>query len=90
MNGAACRITIVAQEIEVCDGDQTRSYWLKVLREVGVPVGLFDYAEVFADPQVQARGMVKRWIIRGGRIRVSTGSQAKRDPALKPSCTAVW
>ncbi len=62
----------LAQEIEVVTATKPRSYWLKVLEEVGVPCGpIQNYAEVFADPQVQARGMVQEMDHpAGGRIRV--------------------
>jgi len=62
----------LAQEIEVVTATKPRSYWLKVLEEVGVPCGpILNYAEVFADPQVQARGMVQEMDHPvGGRIRV--------------------
>lgn len=37
--------------------DKTRAAWLEELEEVGVPAGpINDMAQVFADPQVQARG----------------------------------
>jgi len=62
----------LAQEIEVVTATKPRSSWLKVLEEVGVPCGpILNYAEVFADPQVQARGMVQEMDHPvGGRIRV--------------------
>ncbi|HEV8716883.1 MAG TPA: CoA transferase [Candidatus Binatia bacterium] len=62
----------LAEEIEVVTVPQPRSYWLKVLEEVGVPCGpILNYAEVFADPQVQARGMVQEMEHPvGGRVRV--------------------
>ncbi len=38
--------------------EASREYWLKQLETAGVPAGpVNDMAEVFADPQVQARGM---------------------------------
>jgi formyl-CoA transferase len=62
----------LTQEIEVITATKPRAYWLKVLEEVGVPCGpILDYAEVFADPQVQARGMVQEMgHPAGGRVRV--------------------
>ncbi len=37
---------------------RTREHWLQVLEEAGVPAGpILDMAEVWADPQVQTRGM---------------------------------
>ena len=50
----------LAQEIEAVTVTRPRTYWLKVLDEVGVPCGpILNYAEVFADPHVQERGMVQ-------------------------------
>jgi crotonobetainyl-CoA:carnitine CoA-transferase CaiB-like acyl-CoA transferase len=62
----------LAEEIEVVTATQPRAYWLGVLEGVGVPCGpISNYAEVFADPQVQARGMVQEMDHPvGGRIRV--------------------
>jgi len=74
----------LAEEIEVVTATQPRAYWLKVLEEVGVPGGpILNYAEVFADPQVQARGMVQEMDHPvGGRVRVL-------GPAVKLSETPV-
>jgi crotonobetainyl-CoA:carnitine CoA-transferase CaiB-like acyl-CoA transferase len=62
----------LAEEIEVVTATRPRAYWLKALEEVGVPCGpILNYAEVFADPQVRARGMVQELAHPvGGRIRV--------------------
>lgn len=50
----------LTREIEAVTTQQPRSYWLAVLEEVGVPCGpISNYAEVFADPHIQARGMVQ-------------------------------
>lgn len=50
----------LTQEIEAVTTQQPRSHWLAVLEEVGVPCGpISNYAEVFADPHIQARGMVQ-------------------------------
>ncbi len=50
----------LTQDIEAVTGIQPRAHWLAVLEEAGVPCGpILDYAEVFADPHVQARGMVQ-------------------------------
>ncbi len=50
----------LTQEIEAVTAQQPRSHWLAVLEEVGVPCGpISNYAEVFADPHIQARGMVQ-------------------------------
>lgn len=48
----------LAAEIEAVTGTDTRQHWLGLLERHGVPAGpILDYAEVFADPHVQARGM---------------------------------
>jgi len=62
----------LTQEIEVVTSTKPRSHWLNLLEEVGVPCGpIQNYAEVFADPQAQARGMVQEMDHPvGGRIRV--------------------
>lgn len=72
----------LAQEIEVVTATKPRSHWLRVLEEGGVPCGpILNYAEVFADPQVQARAMVQEMDHPvGGRIRVL-------GPAVKLSRT---
>lgn len=50
----------LTQEIESVTIQQPRSHWLAVLEEIGVPCGpISNYAEVFADPHIQARGMVQ-------------------------------
>lgn len=58
-------------EMEAVTVLQPRAHWLKVLEEAGVPCGpILDYAEVFADPHVQERGMVQEVDHPvGGRIR---------------------
>ncbi len=62
----------LAREIETVTLTQPRAHWLKVLDEAGVPCGpIFNYAEVFADPHVQERGMVQEMDHPvGGRVRV--------------------
>jgi formyl-CoA transferase len=62
----------LTQDIEVVTCAQPRSYWLARLEEAGVPCGpILNYAEVFADPHVQARGMMQEMEHPvGGRIRV--------------------
>ena len=51
----------LTREIEAVTTQQPRSHWLAVLEEVGVPCGpISNYAEVFADPHIQARGMVQK------------------------------
>lgn len=45
-------------DLEETMTQQTRAHWLQVLEEAGVPAGpILDMAEVWADPQVNARGM---------------------------------
>ncbi|BDG61006.1 CaiB/BaiF CoA transferase family protein [Caldinitratiruptor microaerophilus] len=62
----------LAREIEEVTSTRPRAHWLKVLDEAGVPCGpILNYAEVFADPHVQERGMVQEIDHPvGGRIRV--------------------
>ena len=62
----------LAREIETVTASRPREYWLGRLEEAGVPCGpILDYEEVFADPQVQQRGMVQEMEHpSGGRIRV--------------------
>ncbi len=62
----------LAREIEAVTTTKPRHHWLKVLEEAGVPCGpILNYAEVFADPHVQARGMVQEIDHPvGGRIRM--------------------
>ncbi|MDA1296479.1 MAG: CoA transferase [Chloroflexi bacterium] len=46
------------KDLEETMTKQTRAHWLVVLEEAGVPAGpILDMAEVWADPQVTARGM---------------------------------
>ena len=50
----------LTREIEDVTTQQPRSHWLAVLEEIGVPCGpISNYAEVFADPHIQARNMVQ-------------------------------
>jgi formyl-CoA transferase len=52
------RVALVAQ-IEEITIAQTRDYWLAQFDAAGIPCGpINNYAEAFADPQIQARGMV--------------------------------
>jgi len=62
----------LAHEIEAVTITRPRAYWLAVLEEVGVPCGpIQNYAEVFADPHVQARGLAQEMDHPiGGRVRV--------------------
>jgi crotonobetainyl-CoA:carnitine CoA-transferase CaiB-like acyl-CoA transferase len=51
---------------EVTTGD-TRAHWLERLTAAGIPCGpVYDYAEVFRDPHVLARGMVQEVTYPGG------------------------
>lgn len=74
----------LTQEIEAVTVQQPRSHWLAVLEEVGVPCGpISNYAEVFADPHIQARGMVQEMQHPvGGTVQVL-------GPAAKLSATPV-
>jgi formyl-CoA transferase len=50
----------LAAEIEAVTEQKPRSHWLSLLESQGVPCGpILDYAEVFADPHVRARGLVR-------------------------------
>jgi formyl-CoA transferase len=62
----------LSREIETVTAARPREHWLRRLEEAGVPCGpILDYAGVFADPQVQERGMVQEIDHpSGGRIRV--------------------
>jgi formyl-CoA transferase len=62
----------LAAEIESVTATKPRDHWLQVLEEAGVPCGpILNYAEVFADPQAQARGMAQEMDHPiGGRIKV--------------------
>ncbi|MGE0824522.1 MAG: CaiB/BaiF CoA transferase family protein [Candidatus Binatia bacterium] len=85
-------------EIEKVTNTRPRAHWLQVLEEIGVPGGpILNYAEVFADPHVQARGMVQEVNHPvGGRIRMlgpaaklsETPAQLTRRPPLYGEHTA--
>lgn len=62
----------LTQDIEAVTGTQPRAHWLVALKEAGVPCGpILNYAEVFADPHIQARGMVQEMEHPvGGTVRV--------------------
>ncbi len=62
----------LARDIEFVTSTQPREHWLALLEEAGVPCGpIYNYAEVFADPHVQARGLAQEMDHPvGGRIRV--------------------
>ena len=52
------RASLVAR-IEAITAEQPREYWLAQFDSAGIPCGpINDYAEAFASPQIQARGMV--------------------------------
>lgn len=72
----------LAEEIEAVTSTRPRAHWLEVLEKAGVPCGpILNYAEVFSDPHVQARGLVQEIEHpAGGRIRVV-------GPAIKMSAT---
>ena len=58
----ASRVTnraLLADQIEVITTREHRQHWLDLLQANDIPCGrINDYAQVFADPQVVARGMV--------------------------------
>ena len=62
----------LTQDIETVTTTQPRAYWLKIFDDVGVPCGpILNYAEVFNDPHIQARGMVQNMDHPvGGQVRV--------------------
>ncbi len=62
----------LARDIEVVTSTQPRTHWLALLEEAGVPCGpIYNYAEVFADPHVQARELAQEMDHPvGGRIKV--------------------
>lgn len=63
---------LLTQDIEAVTTTQPRTYWLKILEDAGVPCGpILNYAEVFDDPHIQARGMVQEMDHPvGGQVRV--------------------
>ena len=68
----------LTREIEAVTTQQPRSHWLAVLEEIGVPCGpISNYAEVFADPHIQARGMVQEMEHPVGGIVQVLGPAAK-------------
>jgi crotonobetainyl-CoA:carnitine CoA-transferase CaiB-like acyl-CoA transferase len=62
----------LADEIEAVTASQPRAHWMRAFDDAGVPCGpILDYAEVFADPHVRARGMVQEMEHpEAGRVRV--------------------
>jgi formyl-CoA transferase len=69
-------------DIEAVTSTKTREHWLALLEKAGVPCGpINNYAEVFADPHVKARGLAYEMDHPvGGRIQVL-------GPAVKLSGT---
>ncbi|MCE2485737.1 MAG: CoA transferase [Desulfurellaceae bacterium] len=63
---------LLTRDIEDVTSIKSRAHWLAVLEEAGVPCGpILDYAEVFNDPHIQARGMVQEMDHPvGGKIQV--------------------
>lgn len=72
----------LARSIEEITSKQPCRYWLEVLEQANVPCGpILNYAEVFADPHVQHRGMVQE-------IEHPVGGHIKQlGPAVKLSAT---
>lgn len=72
----------LAEEIEAVTATRPREHWLHVLEQAGVPCGpILNYAEVFSDPHVQARGVVQEIDHPvGGRIKMV-------GPVVKMSAT---
>jgi formyl-CoA transferase len=72
----------LAEEIEAVTAAQPRAHWMRAFDDAGVPCGpILDYAEVFADPHVRARGLVQEMEHpEAGRVRVV-------GPAVKMSET---
>jgi formyl-CoA transferase len=62
----------LAAEIESVTATRPRADWLSSLEKHGVPCGpILDYAEVFADPHVRARGIVRELEHpQAGKVRV--------------------
>ncbi len=62
----------LAEEIEAVTRTRPRAHWLELLEGEGVPCGpILDYGEVFDDPQVRARELVRELEHpEAGRIRV--------------------
>ena len=62
----------LAEEIEAVTAAQPRAHWMRAFDDAGVPCGpILDYAEVFADPHVRARGLVQEMEHpEAGRVRV--------------------
>ncbi len=52
--------TALEAEMEAVLTTATTDHWVEVLEEAGVPCGpVYDYAQLFADPQVRHRGLVQ-------------------------------
>lgn len=63
---------LLTRDIEDVTSTKPRAHWLAVLEEAGVPCGpILNYAEVFNDPHIQARGMVQEMDHPvGGKVQV--------------------
>ena len=63
---------LLTRDIEDVTRTRPRAHWLAVLEEAGVPCGpILNYAEVFNDPHIQARGMVQEMDHPvGGKVQV--------------------
>ena len=72
----------LATDIEAITATAPCSHWLALLDEAGVPCGpILNYAEVFVDPHVRARGMIQEMDHPVG------GSVPVLGPAVKLSAT---
>jgi formyl-CoA transferase len=75
----------LAREIEAVTTSRPRAHWLRLSEAAGVPCGpILDYGEVFVDPQVRERGMVREMEHpTAGRIRVvGPAVKLSETPAL--------
>ena len=63
---------LLTRDIENVTSTRPRAHWLAVLEEAGVPCGpILNYAEVFNDPHIQARGMAQEMDHPvGGKVQV--------------------
>ena len=82
----------LAREIETVTMARPRAHWLTLFEANGLPCGpINNYAEVFADPQVQARGLVvETEHPRLGRIRDArrTGEDVGDAADIRPARAA--
>jgi crotonobetainyl-CoA:carnitine CoA-transferase CaiB-like acyl-CoA transferase len=71
---------LLEQLIEEVTTGAPRAYWLERLSAAGIPCGpVYDYAEVFSDPHVLARGMVQEVVYPGGTRAKVIGPPVKMD-----------